>query len=427
MEDFLNRLSTLSPKPLSRRSALSVPLALPPALGIAGCASRGAGRRPHGAPRVSEYAERAGALRAKLPALADYASESIPGFQVACVLDGEVAWSQGYGTLARGSGRAVDETTIFDLGSLTKPMFAVTVMRLRDRGVIDLDRSLLSYTDYADLRGQDAAARVTARHVLTHTTGLPNWRPFAAGSALKFLAEPGQRFGYSGEGIFWLQHVVEALTGTPTARLVRQEILDPLGLSRSSLVFEPRFSANYALGHGATGSMGKDSFNKQSADRVRGVLGATPPDLQDVSLAAARRALIEVTPSLAAGPSPVLYPVNAAASLQSTASDYARFMTAFMSRSNRTLLRGASIAEMLTSRARINTHTGYGLGWRVEEIDVGKAFWHSGYNDGFHSFALGDPEGKFGVVVLTNSDEGHALRWPVVQAGTGHGGAAILS
>ena len=427
MEDLLHRLSTLSPTPLSRRSALSVPFVVPLAIGAAGCAVRGAGVQSRGAVSATDYAARAELLRARLPALAEYAAESIPGFQVACVIDGAVAWSAGYGTLSRGGGRAVDDATVFDLGSLTKPVFAATVMRLRDRGVIDLDRPLLSYVDYVDVRGQDAAARVTARHVLTHTTGLPNWRPFAAGSALKFVAEPGARFGYSGEGFFWLQHVIEVLTDTPIGRLVRKEVLDPLALSRSSLVFEPRFNANYAQGHGGAGSTGRNSFNKQSADRVRGVLGATGPDLQDVSIAAMRGALVAATPSLTAGPSPVLYPVNVAASLHSTAGDYAQFMTAFMSRSGRGLLSGESSREMLTSRTRITANTGYGLGWRVEEIAAGKAFWHSGYNEGFHSFALGDPEGRFGVVVLTNSDEGHALRWPVVQGGTGHGEAAILS
>jgi CubicO group peptidase (beta-lactamase class C family) len=427
VDDLLTRLTVLDPTPLSRRSALSASFALPFAFSLAGCAVRGAGRRTRGAPRVGEYVARADALRARLPALAAYSGESIPGFQVACVIEGQVAWSEGYGTLARGSGRPVDEATVFDLGSLTKPMFAALVLRLRDRGVIDLDRSLLTYLDYADVRGEDAATRVTARHVLTHTTGLPNWRPFAPGSPLKFVAEPGARFGYSGEGFFWLQHVVESLTGRPAARLVQQEVLDPLGLARSSLVFEPRFTANYAQGHGATGSTGKDSFNKQSADRLRRAPGDASQDLRDLPLAAVRHALIAATPSLTAGPSPVLYPMNVAASLQSTASDYARFMTAFMASGGRPLLSAEATAAMLTSQARINPHTSYGLGWRVEETDAGTAFWHSGYNEGFHSFALGDPDGRFGVVVLTNSDEGHALRWPVVHGGTGHGSAAILS
>ena len=402
-------------------------LALPVALGLTACV-HGGGRASG---RNSEYTARLEKLREDLPKLADYAAESIPGFQVACVLDGEVKWSQGYGFSARNSGHPVhqhvDQHTVFDLGSLTKPLFAAAVMRLRDKGVLDLNAPLISYFDYPDVRGQDAASKVTARHVLSHTTGLPNWRPFRSGSPLEFQAAPGEGFGYSGEGFFWLQRTVEELTGIPAARLVRQEILDPLGLDRSSLVFEPRFEANYAQGHRQQGEPGIDSYNKQSADRVRRILHLEQGDLQDVSHAEARRALIADDPKLAPAPTPVLYPANMAGSLQATAADYARFMTAFMADSARSLLSAATVAEMLSPQTAINPYTACGLGWRIEQTRAGKAFWHSGYNDGFHSYALGDPAGRFGVVILTNSDRGDQLRWPVVNGATGYGSAAILS
>src|SRR5688572_21608945 len=117
-------------------------LAIPGMLGVAACA-HGAPAPPgsdrEGARRASSYRERLDALRERLPRLADYAADTIPGFQVACVLDGEVAWTEGYGVRAQGSGAPVDPATVFDLGSLTKPVFAAAVLRLRDRGMIDLD------------------------------------------------------------------------------------------------------------------------------------------------------------------------------------------------------------------------------------------------------------------------------------------------
>ncbi len=406
-------------------------LAIPGMLGVAACA-HGASVPPtsdrDGARRASIYRARLDALRERLPRLADYAADTIPGFQVACVLDGEVAWTEGYGVRAQGGGAPVDPATVFDLGSLTKPVFAAAVLRLRERGVIDLDAPLLSYLDYPDVHGQAGASKVTARHVLSHTTGLPNWRPFAPGSPLALKAPPGARFGYSGEGFFWLQQVIEEVTGTPTARLVRQEVFGPLALERSSLVFESRFASNYAQGHGGQATPPVDSHNKQSADRVRRALGPGPADLQDIRCAQARAALIASDPALAAGPSPVLHPVNAAASLQATAADYARFLTAFVTGAHaRSLLGAPTVNEMLSKQAAINRHTAYGLGWRLEQTHEGTVFWHSGYNDGFHSFALGDPAGRFGVVVVTNSDRGDWLRWPVVNGATGRGEAAILS
>jgi CubicO group peptidase (beta-lactamase class C family) len=317
---------------------------------------------------------------------------------------------------------------VFDLGSLTKPVFAAAVLRLRDRGMIDLDAPLLSYLDYPDVRGQAGASKVTARHVLSHTTGLPNWRPFAPGSPLELKATPGERFGYSGEGFFWLQQVIEEVTSTPTARLVQQEVFGPLALERSSLVFESRFASNYAQGHRGQGTPPVDSHSKQSADRVRRALGPGPADLQDIRCAQARAALIASDPALAAGPSPVLHPANAAGSLQATAADYARFLTAFVSGARaRSLLGAPTVKEMLSKQTAINRHTAYGLGWRLEQTHEGTVFWHSGYNDGFHSFALGDPTGRFGVVAVTNSDRGDWLRWPVVHGATGRGEAAILS
>jgi CubicO group peptidase (beta-lactamase class C family) len=300
-------------------------------------------------------------------------------------------------------------------------------MRLRDRGVLDLNEPLMSYFEYPDIRHQGAALKVTAAHVLNHTTGLPNWRPFRAGSPLEFQAAPGDRFGYSGEGFFWLQRTVEEITGLPAARLVRQEVLDLLGLARSSLVFETRFEANYAQGHREPGTPGVDSYNKQSADRVRRALRLEQRDLQDVSYAETRRALIADSPALAPGPTPVLFPANMAGSLQSTAADYAQFMTAFMTDRARSLLSASTVKEMMAPQTVINRYTSYGLGWRIEQTPAGRVFWHSGYNDGFHSYALADPAGRFGVVVVTNSDRGDRLRWPVVYGATRHGDAAILS
>ena len=75
--------------------------------------------------------------------------------------------------------------------------------------------------------------RVTARHVLTHTSGLPNWRHVPG--PLVPATEPGETYAYSGEGFFYLQRVVERVTGRPIARLLREEVLQPLGMTREQL------------------------------------------------------------------------------------------------------------------------------------------------------------------------------------------------
>jgi CubicO group peptidase (beta-lactamase class C family) len=77
---------------------------------------------------------------------------------------------------------------------------------------------------------------ITVRHVLTHTTGLPNWRP--AGRPLRSLRPPGVRWGYSGEGFVLLQRHLEYRTGRPVDQLVQDRVLGPLGM-RSSRIDDP--------------------------------------------------------------------------------------------------------------------------------------------------------------------------------------------
>jgi CubicO group peptidase (beta-lactamase class C family) len=112
---------------------------------------------------------------------------------------------------------------IFEAASLSKPIFAAAVLTLVQQGKLDLDRPLASYLSGpyrheqnpfghgpSDVVTDPRLARVTARMVLSHTSGLPNW---SRHQPLSFLANPGQKWSYSGEGYVYLQHVVETITG----------------------------------------------------------------------------------------------------------------------------------------------------------------------------------------------------------------------
>ena len=390
-------------------------LALAP---LGGCANQAA---------AVSYRERADRMRADLKRLASYAQASVPGFQVACILDGEIAWTEGLG-VRNTAGDPVTADTVFDLASLTKTLFGTAVLRLVERGVLDLDRPLVDYGSNAAPNMSEQAKRVTARQVLSHQTGLPNWRPFEPGSPVSFLRDPGTGFTYSGEGFFWLQQVVEEITGAPLPRLVEREVLEPAGMVRSAVVFKKQFSDNYAQGFRRLGEASVDSWNKRNADRVRERLEGRDASLEDLMTEESWMLASLDAATDAPRPSPDLAPANAAASLQGPAVDYARLLSVYMEGGAASgMLRRQTVAEALEPVTPINDHISYGLGWRLEDTAKGRSFWHSGYNDGFHSFALGDPEGRYGVVVLTNSDRGNRLRWPVVYSGTGHGEAAIVS
>jgi CubicO group peptidase (beta-lactamase class C family) len=102
---------------------------------------------------------------------------------------------------------------------LSKPVFVYMVLRLADRGVIDLDKPLYTCGFSYDRIDKDPSSKlITARMVLDHTTGLPNW----GGTPLEFLFTPGEKFNYSGEGYVYLQRVVEHVTGKSLEELAQQ-------------------------------------------------------------------------------------------------------------------------------------------------------------------------------------------------------------
>jgi CubicO group peptidase (beta-lactamase class C family) len=95
----------------------------------------------------------------------------------------------------------------------------------------------LEFTEDLD---EPVCGDITVRHVLTHTTGLPNWRP--EGRPLEPLRPPGQRWGYSGEGFVLLQEHLERRTGVPIAELASDRLFRPLGMDQSRLADpEPGF------------------------------------------------------------------------------------------------------------------------------------------------------------------------------------------
>ena len=130
-------------------------------------------------------------------------------------------------------------------------------MQLVEDGLLDLDKPLFEYlpqplSEYPDWRSlaeDQRYKRITARLALSHTAGLPNSRAFMPNQKLGFVCEPAARFHYSGEGFNYLQFVVETTTGERLDHLAKKRIFVPLGMTRSSFVWEQAFDDNYAIGH----------------------------------------------------------------------------------------------------------------------------------------------------------------------------------
>lgn len=311
-----------------------------------------------------EYAVRM--LEEMVPAWMD--SAEVPGLALAFVYDGTVIGARGFGVRSLETGMAIDAGTVFEAASLTKPVVAYAVLQLVDQGVMQLDTPLFDYLPYEDIAHDERAQRVTARMVLSHSTGLPNWR---RGRPLGFDFDPGSKFQYSGEGFVYLAKVVEHLTGDSLQEVVHRLVFEPLSMWNSSLVWEERFGENHAVGHRDDGR----SYDKQHPEYG-----------------------------------------NAASSLHTTAHDYALFVAAVI---NGEGLEKKTWKEWLSPQMEVEEGLAWGLGWGLQMVDERVAFWHWGHNNGYRAFVIASPVQRIGLVLLSNSDNGMSLVRPLLASASG--------
>src|SRR5499426_3611769 len=152
----------------------------------------------------------------------------VPGLSIALLRDAELVWRHGFGVKNTKTNEPVADDTVFEAASLSKPVFAYAVLKLLDAGKFDLDKPLNQYLPGNYDVGEDQRlSQITARHVLSHTPGFPNWRP--QGGALKIHFTPGERFSYSGEGFVYLSKVIERVTGEKFNEFMKRMVFDPLG------------------------------------------------------------------------------------------------------------------------------------------------------------------------------------------------------
>ena len=310
--------------------------------------------------------------------------DGVPGLSIAVIRGGKTTWVHGFGTKEAKTDEPVTGETVFEAASLSKPVFAYGVLKLVELGKLGLDTPLTTYLPKPFIAGDERLAKITARIVLSHRTGFPNW-PADDGSVSIYFT-PGERFSYSGEGYIYLQRVVEQITGKPLNEYMTEAVFTPLGMTSSSYVWRPDFDALTATGH--------DS-------------GGKPTELWKPKEA------------------------GAASTLNTTAKDYALFVEAVL---NGKGLKPATLHEMETPQIaldpecricikrepkQLSKNLFWGLGWGIERKDGTDVLWHWGDNGAFKCFVMAEPKTKSGVVMFANSENGLEIAKPVIDEALG--------
>jgi len=317
----------------------------------------------------------------------------VPGLALAIIEDGKVSYAKAYGYANLAQQQPLRTDTIMYAASLTKAVFAYTVMQLVDEGRLSLDatlpqllkKPLPEYPHYADLKDDPRWRQLTPRMLLSHTSGLLNFRAINDNHKLDFKFPPGTRYVYSGEGLNILQLVVEEITGTPLQTLVQQRVFDRFGMRDTSMVWRDDFDGRVTTHYAEDGTA--------IAHKHRNV-------------------------------------ARAAGSMDTTLNDYAAFMAG--------VLRGDGLSqkaqqEMLSPQMAIVSPQQFpshwpgettlwrgiglsiGLGWVLYQSPLGPAFFKEGHDDGTNNFVLGFARQRNGIVLLSNSSNAERMFFPAVE------------
>jgi len=293
----------------------------------------------------------------------------VPGVSIALIRDGALVHHNTYGSQNAYSAEAVADDTLFEAASITKAVFAFAVNRMAERGEIDLDRPLYTYLPFEDIAHDRRYEKITARHVLSHQTGFPNWRWMNPDGKIDIKFYPGIQYGYSGEGFEYLGRVVAHIAGEPLETVVRREALAVLGFEKNTFFAEgPEVVDQAARGHWA------------------GMAG--PHDFPDE--------------------------IGVAHSMYTEARTFSNFMLGLLAREG---LSAEGYEKMLEPQVATPLEPGdepqwpgrYGLGFHMMNSPFGLAYGHGGNNGNFTCLFELYPEHQIGFVVFTNADTGSLL------------------
>ena len=253
------------------------------------------------------------------------------------------------------------DNTIFTIASLTKPLVSMITLKLVESGQWDLDEPLYKYWIDPDIADDNRHKMLTTRHILSHQSGLPNWRYAFESNKLEFFFEPGEKYNYSGEGFEYLRKALEQKFNRSLDQLSDSILFNPLNMSDTKYCWGNKIEEyRFAFGHN---SQGKNYQN----------VGGTK--------------------------------TSAAAGVLTTIEDYSKFAADVLAQAG---LSNELFNEMISTQTSIKSNIDQGLGWEIIRNLPNKeyALVHEGGASGVQTIVVLLPVSKRGIVVFTNGDEG---------------------
>ncbi|MBL7702648.1 MAG: beta-lactamase family protein [Ferruginibacter sp.] len=329
---------------------------------------------------------------------------NVQGLAVTIFNSNQPVYKKAFGYKRIDTKDTIRTNTNFYGASLSKAVFAVLVMKLVEEGKLDLDKPLETYLekpiyqykptkkwhdDYSALQADSQYKKITARMCLAHTTGFPNWRWFEPDQKLRTKHAPGTKYAYSGEGMVYLQVVLEHMFGKPLEEMMKQYIFKPLGMKMSSYTWQPAFENDYCFGHQFNGKL----YEKDKDNDAR-----------------------------------------AASTLETTLDDYSLFTKAVL---NNTVLKSSTTKQMFTPQIRLRSiqqfgplsvrdsslndaiDLSYGLGWVLLRSPFGTGTFKEGHGDGFQHYSIIFPQAGTGIIIMSNSDNAESIFKELLETAIG--------
>lgn len=303
---------------------------------------------------------------------------NVPVVGIGIIQDSELSACRVFGEIQNGI--PADQAALFRIASLTKPITSTVTLKLVEEGKWELDEPLAHYWIDPDIRSDPRHTILTTRHVLSHQTGLPNWRNSTRGKMLYFEFDPGADYRYSGEGFEYLRKALERKFDASLEELADVLLFTPLDMHNTSYRWVDGIGrSRFAFRHDRQGHIYKENLQAQA---------------------------------------------NAAAGVLTTVADYSRFGIHVM---NRAGLSPELYSEMIRPYRKIKENVDQGLGWEIIQ-NVGNdeyALVHEGGSRGVQTIVVLLPQSKRGIVVFTNGDEGDKVYSNVLKEFVGYGNDII--